>query len=222
MNPIPRTMKAFKKFFLPLITILLLSCNPTQTKTSNLMNHSTENLNDNLQVATLGGGCFWCLDAVFMEVKGIESVTSGYSGGTVKNPAYREVTSGRTGHAEVVQLKFDPEIISFREILEIFFHLHDPTTLNRQGADVGTQYRSVIFYHNEQQEKTAREVFKEIDASDLWDDPLVTEIAPMTAFYVAEDYHQEYYQNNPSQPYCTFVIGPKMEKLRKLFKDKLN
>lgn len=186
------------------------------------MNHSTENPDNNFQLATLGGGCFWCLEAIFMEVKGIESVTSGYSGGTVKNPAYREVTTGRTGHAEVVQVKFDPEIISFKDILEIFFHLHDPTTLNRQGADVGTQYRSVIFYHDENQEETAREVFKEIDASDLWDDPLVTEISPMTAFYVAEDYHQNYFQNNPSQPYCTFVIGPKMQKLRKLFKEKLN
>lgn len=222
MNQISRTMKVFKKFFLPFIVLLLLSCSPTQTKTSNLMNNFTEKTNNNFQLATLGGGCFWCLEAVFMEIKGIESATSGYSGGTVKNPAYREVTTGRTGHAEVVQLKFDPEIISFQEILEVFFHLHDPTTLNRQGADVGTQYRSVIFYHNEEQEKTAREVFREIDASDLWDDPLVTEISPMTAFYVAEDYHQNYFQNNPSQPYCTFVIGPKMEKLRKLFKDKLN
>ncbi|TVQ11826.1 MAG: peptide-methionine (S)-S-oxide reductase, partial [Bacteroidetes bacterium] len=196
--------------------LLALSCSPTQTKTSNPMNQSIEDPNNNFQLATIGGGCFWCLEAIFMEVRGIESVTSGYSGGTVKNPAYREVTTGRTGHAEVVQVKFDPEIISFKEILEIFFHLHDPTTLNRQGADVGTQYRSVIFYQNEEQETIAREVFKEIDASDLWDDPLVTEISPLTAFYVAEDYHQNYFQNNPSQPYCTFVIGPKMQKLRKL------
>ncbi len=222
MNQLPQTMKVFKKLFLPLIMLLALSCSPTQTKTSNPMNQSIENPNNNFQLATIGGGCFWCLEAIFMEVRGIESVTSGYSGGTVKNPAYREVTTGRTGHAEVVQIKFDPEVIRFKDILEIFFHLHDPTTLNRQGADVGTQYRSVIFYHNEDQEKTAREVFNDIDASDLWDDPLVTEISPLTAFYVAEDYHQNYFQNNPSQPYCTFVIGPKMQKLRKLFKDKVN
>ena len=156
-----------------------------------------------------------------MEVRGVKSATSGYSGGTVKNPTYREVTTGRTGHAEVVQIAFDPEVISFRDILTIFFHLHDPTTLNRQGADIGTQYRSVIFYHNSEQEKTAREVFSEIDASDLWADPLVTEISPLEEFYIAEDYHQNYFQNNPNQPYCTFVISPKLSKLRKLFEHKL-
>lgn len=179
------------------------------------------NMNNNFEYATLGGGCFWCIEAVFSEVRGINAVISGYSGGTVKNPTYREVTSGRTGHAEVVQLQFNPEVISYRDILTIFFHLHDPTTLNQQGADVGTQYRSVIFYHNDEQEKVAREVFEEIDRSDLWDDPLVTEISPIQDFYRAEDYHQDYYANNPNQPYCTFVISPKMSKLRKLFKDKL-
>ncbi|MFN2395556.1 MAG: peptide-methionine (S)-S-oxide reductase MsrA [Bacteroidales bacterium] len=179
------------------------------------------NMDKNFEYATLGGGCFWCLEAVFSEVKGINAAISGYSGGTIKNPTYREVTSGRTGHAEVIQLQFDPEVISYRDILTIFFHLHDPTTLNRQGADVGTQYRSVIFYQNEDQEKVAREVFKEIDRSDLWDDPLVTEVSPLQEFYKAEDYHQDYYANNPNQPYCTFVISPKMSKLRKLFKDKL-
>lgn len=179
------------------------------------------NMNNNFEYATLGGGCFWCIEAVFSEVRGINAAISGYSGGTIKNPTYREVTSGRTGHAEVVQLQFDPEVISYRDILTIFFHLHDPTTLNRQGADVGTQYRSVIFYHNDEQEKVAREVFEEIDRSDLWDDPLVTEISPIQEFYRAEDYHQDYYANNPNQPYCTFVISPKMSKLRKLFKDKL-
>lgn len=178
-------------------------------------------MNKNSEYATLGGGCFWCIEAVFSEVRGIHTAISGYSGGTVKNPTYREVTSGRTGHAEVVQLEFDPEVISYRDILTIFFHLHDPTTLNRQGADVGTQYRSVIFYHNEEQEKVAHEVFREIDRSDLWDNPLVTEISPLQEFYRAEDYHQDYYANNPNQPYCTFVISPKMSKLRKLFKDKL-
>ncbi|MFW6352187.1 MAG: peptide-methionine (S)-S-oxide reductase MsrA [Bacteroidota bacterium] len=180
---------------------------------------STEN--QQFEHATLGGGCFWCIEAVFEELKGVESAVSGYSGGNVKNPSYREVTSGRTGHAEVVQITYDPEQISYSQILEVFFHLHDPTTLNRQGADVGTQYRSVIFYHNEHQEKIARKVFAEIDNSDLWKDPLVTEIKPLEAFYVAEDYHQDYFENNPNQPYCTFVIGPKMSKLKNLFKDKI-
>jgi peptide-methionine (S)-S-oxide reductase len=181
----------------------------------------TINQTEKIEYATIGGGCFWCIEAIFQQLKGIHSATSGYSGGHIKNPAYREVTSGRTGHAEVVKLAFDPEIISYRDILEIFFHLHDPTTLNRQGADVGTQYRSVIFYHNEQQKQIAQEVFHEIDKSDLWKDPLVTQVAPLENFYVAEDYHQNYYQNNTNQPYCSFVISPKMAKLKQLYKDKL-
>lgn len=180
-----------------------------------------DNANKNYELATIGGGCFWCMEAVFMEVRGIISATSGFSGGKIKNPAYREVISGRTGHAEVVQLEFNPEEISYEQILNIFFHLHDPTTLNRQGADIGTHYRSVIFYHSNYQENIARKVFDEIDNSDLWANPLVTEISPMKAFYEAEDYHQNYFQNNPSQPYCTFVIGPKLEKLHSLFKEKL-
>jgi peptide-methionine (S)-S-oxide reductase len=195
-----------------------VACNSNQNNTINQM----EIQNKNLEIATIGGGCFWCIEAIFIEVKGIHSAKSGYSGGHLKNPTYREVTSGRSGHAEVVQLAYEPSIISYNEILEIFFHLHDPTTLNRQGADVGTQYRSVIFYHNETQEKIAKEVFAEIDASDLWDDPLVTEILPLDTFFKAEDYHQDYYKNNPNQSYCTFVISPKIAKLRKLFKEKLN
>jgi peptide-methionine (S)-S-oxide reductase len=187
---------------------------------NNTINNMETNQN-NFEYATFGGGCFWCIEAIFSEVRGIHTATSGYSGGHIKNPTYREVTSGRTGHAEVVQLAYDPSVISYRQILEVFFHLHDPTTLNRQGADVGTQYRSVIFYHNEYQEKIAREVLKEIDESDLWNDPLVTEISPLGDFYVAEQYHQDYYKNNPNQPYCTFVISPKIAKLRSLFKDKL-
>jgi peptide-methionine (S)-S-oxide reductase len=187
---------------------------------NNTINNMETNQN-NFEYATFGGGCFWCIEAIFSEVRGIHTATSGYSGGHIKNPTYREVTSGRTGHAEVVQLAYDPSVISYRQILEVFFHLHDPTTLNRQGADVGTQYRSVIFYHNEYQEKIAREVLKEIDESDLWKDPLVTEISPLGDFYVAEQYHQDYYKNNPNQPYCTFVISPKIAKLRSLFKDKL-
>ncbi len=197
--------------------MVFISCNATSEKNTETM--TTED--QNFEYATLGGGCFWCIEAVFEELKGVESAVSGYSGGKVKNPSYREVTSGRTGHAEVVQIKYDPEKISYNQILEVFFHLHDPTTLNRQGADVGTQYRSVIFYHNNQQEQIARRVYEEIDSSDLWNDPLVTEIKPLEEFYVAEDYHQDYFENNPNQPYCTFVIGPKMSKLKDLFRDKI-
>jgi peptide-methionine (S)-S-oxide reductase len=211
-------MKTIIQLILPILFVAVTSCNSPAEKKQEIMD---SNMNNNFEYATLGGGCFWCIEAVFSEVRGINAAISGYSGGTIKNPTYREVTSGRTGHAEVVQLQFDPEVISYRDILTIFFHLHDPTTLNRQGADVGTQYRSVIFYHNDEQEKVAREVFEEIDRSDLWDDPLVTEISPIQEFYRAEDYHQDYYANNPNQPYCTFVISPKMSKLRKLFKDKL-
>ena len=212
-------MKKLLKILVPALLIVASSCKSTAEKTYNY--HTMEPTQNKYEYATIGGGCFWCLEAIFSEVRGVQSVTSGYSGGTVKNPSYREVVSGRTGHAEVVQLFFNPEVISYRDILEIFFHLHDPTTLNRQGADVGTQYRSVIFFHNDEQEKIAREVFEEIDRSDLWENSLVTEISPLVEFYVAEDYHQNYYKNNPNQPYCTFVISPKLSKLRKLFKDKL-
>jgi len=198
--------------------LLLQSCGNTHPKQSEII---MENPSQQFEIATLGGGCFWCIEAIFQEVRGIEKVVSGYSGGHIKNPAYREVTTGLTGHAEVVQLTFDPGVISYRDILTIFFHLHDPTTLDRQGADVGTQYRSAIFFHNPQQETTAREVFAEIDRSKLWADPLVTEISPLSAFYKAEDYHQNYFRNNPNQPYCTYVVGPKMAKLRHLFKESL-
>ncbi len=212
-------MKTLIKLFIPALFILASACKGTAEKSNNT--EFMEFKEKKYEYATIGGGCFWCIEAIFMEVRGISKATSGYSGGTVKNPSYREVTSGRTGHAEVVQLEFDPEIISYKDILEIFFHLHDPTTLNRQGADVGTQYRSVIFYHNDEQEKIARQVFEEIGRSDLWENSLVTEISPLGEFYVAEDYHQNYYANNPNQPYCTFVISPKLSKLRKLFKDRL-
>ncbi|TVQ90383.1 MAG: peptide-methionine (S)-S-oxide reductase [Bacteroidetes bacterium] len=214
-------MNSIIKSIITLIILAVTACQGAAVKNENMMDMMEKSGNTNLEYATLGGGCFWCIEAIFMEVRGVKSATSGYSGGTVKNPTYREVTSGKTGHAEVVQIAFNPEVISFRDILVIFFHLHDPTTLNRQGADVGTQYRSVIFYHNEDQEKTASEVFREINDTDLWADPLVTEISPMEKFYVAEDYHQNYYQNNPNQPYCTFVISPKLSKLRKLFEHKL-
>ena len=177
------------------------------------------NNNKSLQTITLGAGCFWCVEAVFERLEGVDSVTSGYSGGNISNPTYREVTSGRTGHAEVIQVKYDPEIIPFARLLEIFFMTHDPTTLNRQGADVGTQYRSAIFYHTAEQKRIAEEVKTMLEKEDIWSDPIVTEITKFTNFYRAEDYHQEYYRNNPNQGYCRMVIAPKMEKFEKLFKD---
>ena len=170
------------------------------------------------EVATLGGGCFWCLEAVYDEVEGVNKVVSGYAGGDVDYPTYQQVCSGTTGHAEVVQLTYDPDQISFRELLEIFFVIHDPTTLNRQGADVGTQYRSVIFYHDDEQRQTAEEVIEEV--SEAWDDPIVTELSAAPVFYPAEDYHQDYYENNPAQPYCQVVIRPKLAKFRKTFSEK--
>ncbi len=172
------------------------------------------------EVATVGGGCFWCTEAVFQEVNGIHKVVSGYTGGNAPGkPTYREVCSGLTGHAEVVQITFDPEVLSYHDLLVIFMTTHDPTTINRQGADVGTQYRSVIYYHNEEQKLTADMVIKEL--ADSFDAPIVTEISPLTTFYEAEEYHQDYYKNNSSQGYCSFVITPKLNKLRKLHIDKL-
>jgi peptide-methionine (S)-S-oxide reductase len=173
------------------------------------------------EVATLGGGCFWCLEAVYEELRGVEKVESGYSGGPVPNPTYRQVCTGTTGHAEVVQVTFDPEIVSYREILEVFFTIHDPTTLNRQGADVGPQYRSAIFYHDEEQRRVAEGVISELEAKGVWDDPIVTEVTPFDAFYVAEDYHQGYYRNNEYQPYCQVVIAPKVAKFRKQYLERL-
>jgi peptide-methionine (S)-S-oxide reductase len=174
----------------------------------------------NLQMATLGGGCFWCTEAVFQEVKGVEKVVSGYSGGSVPGrPTYREICSGLTGHAEVVQITFDADVISYKEILVIFMTTHDPTTLNRQGADRGTQYRSVIFYHDETQKEIAENVVKEV--AKYYENPVVTEIAPLDVFYEAEKEHQDYYKNNQNQGYCSYVITPKLAKLRKLHADKL-
>lgn len=165
--------------------------------------------------ATLGGGCFWCLEAVFNEVEGVEEVVSGYAGGWAENPTYEAVCTGETGHAEVVQITFDPAVISYRDLLEIFFDIHDPTTLNRQGADVGTQYRSVIFYHSEEQRQIAEEVIEELEASGVWGAPIVTQLEPLERFYPAEEYHQRYYENNPFQPYCRMVISPKVAAFRK-------
>jgi peptide-methionine (S)-S-oxide reductase len=177
--------------------------------------------NKNLQLATFGNGCFWCTEAVFLNVKGVQKVESGYTGGKVKNPTYKEVCSGLTGHAEVVQLSFDPEVISFKELLEIFWKTHDPTTLNKQGADVGTQYRSAIFYHSEEQASLAREYKEKLDKSGAFENPIVTEITPATVFYKAEDYHQNYFNLNGNAPYCSYVIQPKLEKFKKAFADKL-
>ncbi|HWB96816.1 MAG TPA: peptide-methionine (S)-S-oxide reductase MsrA [Bryobacteraceae bacterium] len=171
----------------------------------------------NYEVTTLGGGCFWCLEAVYDEMEGVVSVESGYMGGHVKNPSYREVCTGSTGHAEVVQITFDPAITSFREILEVFFAIHDPTTPDRQGNDVGTQYRSAIFCHQEQQCETARQMIRELTEARVFRDPIVTQVEPATAFYRAEDYHQEYFANNPNQPYCAYVVAPKLHKFREKF-----
>lgn len=173
------------------------------------------------EVATLGGGCFWCVEAVFDEVRGVEHVESGYEGGRILNPTYEQVCSGTTGHAEVVKVTFSPNVISYKEILEIFFTAHDPTTLNRQGADIGTQYRSVIFYHDEGQRETAEQVVRELDEAKIWDAPIVTEIAPAETFYEAEDYHQEYFARNPGQGYCRAVVAPKVAKFRQRFRDRL-
>jgi len=167
------------------------------------------------EVATLGGGCFWCLEAVYQELRGVEKVESGYSGGDVPNPTYRQVCSETTGHAEVVQVTFDPDEVSYKDILEVYFTIHDPTTLNRQGADVGTQYRSVIFYHDEDQKRTAEEVISDLEAEGIWNNHIVTEVAPFDEFYVAEDYHQNYFRNNGYQPYCQVIIAPKVAKFRK-------
>jgi peptide-methionine (S)-S-oxide reductase len=200
--------------------ISLVSCN--QSSSQNItMSEEIIPAGVKTDTATFGTGCFWCTEAVFQELKGVYKVTSGYSGGTVKNPSYEAVCSGTTGHAECLQIIYDPKVISFDELLEVFWEAHDPTTLNRQGNDVGTQYRSVIFYHNEEQKKKAEEYKVKLDKSGAYDSPIVTEIAPFTEFYAAEDYHQDYYRLHGSQPYCSFVIRPKVEKFEKVFKNKL-
>ena len=177
--------------------------------------------NLNLETATLAAGCFWCVEAVFDDLKGVEDVVSGYSGGQTENPTYRQVCDGNTGHAEVAQIKFDPSVISFKDILRVFFSVHDPTTMNRQGADIGTQYRSAIFYHNDEQKRDAEEVIKEITDEGVYDDPIVTEVTALEKFWPAEDYHQEYFANNPNVPYCAAVVSPKVKKFRQKFSDRL-
>jgi len=174
-----------------------------------------------IETATLGGGCFWCVEAVFQEVKGVTAVESGYTGGKTENPTYKEICTGTTGHAEVCQIKFDASVITFKDILEVFCKTHDPTTLNRQGNDKGTQYRSVIYTHSPEQKELAEKIKKELDASGAWKNPIVTEISPIGKYYKAEDYHQNYFKTNPEQGYCAYVIAPKMDKFRKVFKEKL-
>ena len=172
--------------------------------------------------ATLGAGCFWCVEAVFQELKGVYKVESGYTGGSVENPTYSDVTSGLSGHAEVARITYDPNVLSFEFLLSVFFQTHDPTTLNRQGADVGTQYRSEIFFHDQAQKEAAEKIILEVNKSGAYDNPIVTKISPLGNYYPAEGYHQDYYLNNPNQGYCTYVIAPKLEKFRKVFKDYLN
>lgn len=179
------------------------------------------NQSKNLQVATLGGGCFWCLEPIFSHLKGVEDAVVGYAGGKTVNPTYEQVCTGLTGHAEVVQITFDPSLISYRDILEVFFTVHDPTTRNRQGADVGPQYRSIILYHNEEQRQTAENLIAELNQRGLWPKPIVTEVVPFTAFYPAEEYHQEYFEKNPYAGYCQVVIQPKVSKFRKQFAERL-
>lgn len=187
-----------------------------------LINHNINaQKNSKMELATFGSGCFWCTEAIFQKVKGVESAISGYSGGKVENPSYDDVCTGETGHAEVIQITYDHEIISYTELLEIFWKTHDPTTLNRQGADVGTQYRSVIFYHNEEQKQLAETYKNKLDEAEIYNKPVVTEISKYDSFYKAENYHQDYYDNNKSKPYCSFVITPKVDKFKKVFKDKL-
>jgi len=184
-------------------------------------NINVTQVNSTMDTATFGEGCFWCVEAIFEDLKGVENVISGYAGGEISNPTYAEICSGLTGHAEVCQINYNPLEITYSNLLEVFWQTHDPTTLNRQGADVGTQYRSVIFYHNEEQRELALKYKKELDASGAWNNPIVTEISPTTQFYEAEKYHQDYFRKNPYQSYCQVVIGPKLDKFRKVFNDKL-
>jgi peptide-methionine (S)-S-oxide reductase len=209
-------------FFLISFCLIGFSCHSNENKPDIKIMTVTDNLNPgNNDTATFGAGCFWCVEAVFKELKGVISVSPGYAGGSVKNPSYREVCTGRTGHAEVCQIVFDPALIKFDDLLEVYWQTHDPTTLNKQGADVGTQYRSVIFYHNQKQKETAEFYKKKLNDSGAFNSPVVTEIVPFAAYYPAEDYHKDYYSKNQDQPYCTFVILPKLEKLHKAFKSKL-
>jgi peptide-methionine (S)-S-oxide reductase len=212
-------MRSFAAHFLFLI-FSIAACGQQEQKTKTpAINQKNKNMN--LETITLGAGCFWCVESVFLELKGVEKVVSGYSGGFKENPTYKEVCDGSTGHAEVAQITFNPETVSFREILEVFFLVHDPTTLNRQGNDVGTQYRSAIYYHSPQQKEMAENTIKELNTSGAWNSPIVTEVKAFEKFWPAEDYHQNYYNLNAGQPYCQYVVRPKLEKFRKVFREKL-
>ncbi|WP_407930516.1 peptide-methionine (S)-S-oxide reductase MsrA [Ignavibacterium album] len=207
-------------FITIIISLIFFACNTTESK--NNQEKTMDNLRQSKsEIATFGSGCFWCTEAIFERVKGVQKVISGYSGGITENPSYEEVCTGTTGHAECTQIYYDPTVVSYDELLEIFWKTHDPTTLNRQGNDVGTQYRSVIFYHNQEQKQKAEYYKKKLEAEKIWDKPIVTEITEFRKFYPAEDYHQNYYDNNPGQGYCAFVITPKIEKFEKIFKDKM-
>lgn len=208
-------------FTIFIITLTSLGCNESKSEAKQEMKNIMNNKNPKLETATFGSGCFWCTEAIFERVNGVVSVVSGYSGGTVEDPSYKEVCDGTTGHAECTQITFDSTIVSYDELLEIFWKTHDPTTLNRQGNDFGTQYRSVIFYHSDEQKQKAEFYKNKLTAEKIWDKPIVTEITKLDKFYRAEEYHQEYYDNNPNQGYCSFVITPKVEKFEKIFKDKL-
>ncbi len=209
-----------QRLALVILALLLVSgCKSNTLKTNSQMDIIPNGVKTD--TATFAAGCFWCVEAVFQELKGVLSVTSGYTGGKIKNPTYREVCSGLTGHAEACQIVYDPAVITYDELLEAFWSSHDPTTLNRQGADQGTQYRSAIFYHNDQQKQLAETYKAKLNAEKAFEKPIVTEISPASVFYKAEDYHQNYYNENGDAPYCTFVIAPKLEKFRKVFKDKL-
>lgn len=222
MKPYPSILRTFA---IPLLAMGFSACegNMAQavTTTNSDDNMTTRTPMEGMETITLGAGCFWCVEAIFLELKGVKSVTSGYMGGHVKDPSYREVCNGTTGHAEVAQVVFDPNVLSLDELLEVFWQTHDPTTLNRQGADVGTQYRSAIFYHTEEQRRTAEGYRAELDKSGAFRGPIVTEITAATVFYPAEDYHQNYYAQNGEQGYCQMVIRPKLDKLHKVFADKL-
>lgn len=205
-------------FFLLMFVSLLISCATQNGYQKRVSENKDTTMNKDLDTAVLGAGCFWCVEAVFQSLKGVHEVEAGYSGGNTKNPTYEEVCTGTTNHAEVTRIIFDPGVISYEQLLEVFWLTHDPTTPNRQGADFGTQYRSVIFYNNEEQRKTAEESMQKTDSSGLWGNPIVTQISPLKEFYIAEDYHQDHYNSNPNKPYCSAVIAPKLKKFFKEFK----
>lgn len=216
------SMFSHQRILIPAVVVLVVqsaSCNYAQLQEEISVNAPNESRE--MAVATFGGGCFWCVEAVFEKLEGVQDVVSGYAGGKVPNPTYKQVTTGQTGHAEVCQIHFDPNNVSYTELLEVFWKTHDPTTLNRQGHDIGTQYRSVVFYHDEAQKKTAEFYQQKLDASGVWKDPIVTEISPIVEFFEAEKYHQNYFRNNPFQGYCRVVIVPKMKKFKEMFADKL-